>query len=159
MTFVTQKKRFEERLDREIEAEREFYDKQQEKLAEQTKAKGSCQTGNHKDELFTETFEMVDPEEELSEKDTVYVITPDEYGANGYQESQLYYYAADETLTDSDDNVIEPDETTIGDNALDFFVYTDAGNCYVRNTETKTDYEIVRVEGSFASYESEGLYE
>ena len=89
----------------------------------------------------------------------IYLISPDEFGENGYEEKQLYYYAADETLCDEDDNVVEPDDTNVGENALDVFVYTDVENCYVRNNETKTDYDIVRIDGSFASYESEGLYE
>ena len=89
----------------------------------------------------------------------IYLISPNEFGENGYDQKQLFYYAADETLCDEDDEVIDPDESNVGENALDVFIYTDVDHCYVRNNETKTDYDIVRVDGSFASYESEGLYE
>lgn len=100
-------------------------------------------------------FKVLDKNEE----ETIYPITADEYGEQGYDEEQLYFYAADETLADKDDCVVDPDETNVGDNAIDIFLYTDTENTYIRNNETKTDYEIIKVNGSYASVDSEGLYE
>ena len=185
VTFAALKKRFEERMDREREAEREFYEKKAKEAAE-LYDKFEKEMKSMKDEKMDVVMdpsaihadvskaltnklchgEMHEIEirndlvEELGiEEDSVYIITPDEFGENGHETKQLYYYAADETLADDDDNVVDPDETNVGEEVINFFTFIDAENCYVRNNETKTDYEIVRVDGSFASYESEGLYE
>lgn len=104
---------------------------------------------------LNDVFQPEKDEEEL----TIYPITADEYGEQGYDEEQLYFYAADETLTDKDDCIVDPDETNVGDDAIDIFLYTDTENTYIRNNETKTDYEIIKVNGSYASVDSEGLYE
>lgn len=104
---------------------------------------------------LNDVFQPKKDEEEL----TVYPITADEYGEQGYDEEQLYFYAADETLVDKDDCIVDPDETNVGDDAIDIFLYTDTENTYIRNNETKTDYEIIKVNGSYASVDSEGLYE
>ena len=113
---------------------------------------------------MTSKRHTIDIPEELAkelgiEEDTIYPITADEYGEQGYDQEQLYYYAADETLADKDDSVIDPDGSNVGEDAIDIFIYTDADTCYIRNNETKTDYEIIKVDGSYASYESEGLYD
>lgn len=101
-------------------------------------------------------FKVLDKNDE---DPAVYPITAEEYGEQGYDMEQLYFYAADETLADKDDCVVDPDETNVGDGAIDIFLYTDTENTYIRNNETKTDYEIIKVNGSYASVDSEGLYE
>lgn len=104
-------------------------------------------------------FKVLDKLDKNEEELTIYPITADEYGEQGYDEEQLYFYAADETLVDKDDCIVDPDETNVGDDAIDIFLYTDTENTYIRNNETKTDYEIIKVNGSYASVDSEGLYE
>ncbi len=168
-TYLTLKKRFDKRLEKETEEAREW-------LAQKTAAKTEQGLVNLDSELIAKTLnethglaEAFDNLKKVTDeiKETlatgddelfIYQITPDEFGENGFAETQLFYYAADETLADAEDNEIDPDETNVGDE-LNTFIYTDAENVYVRNTKTKTDYEIVRVEGSFASMESEGLYD
>lgn len=107
---------------------------------------------------FADLNVVFSPEKDEEEL-TIYPITADEFGEQGYDEEQLYFYAADETLVDKDDCIVDPDETNVGDDAIDIFLYTDTENTYIRNNETKTDYEIIKVNGSYASVDSEGLYE
>ena len=133
------------------------------KIKELSKKANKDQIISDLDRMASERHTIDIPEdlaEELGiEEDTIYPITADEYGENGYEQERLYYYAADETLTDKDDQVVDADETNVGEDAIDIFIYTDADACYIRNSETKTDYEIIKVDGSYASQNSEGLYE
>ena len=184
ISFTVQKNRFDEKLDEDVEKatselklklknEREVVKELQEKLEnyerktpfgkfeEALKAAGVDEV--HKmDQISDEPAKIIfefNGEEEQEEDLTIYPITPEEFGANGYEEVQLYFYAADETIADAYDNIVDADDTNVGEDAIDIFIYTTAENCYIRNNETKTDYEIIKVDGSFASYESEGLYE
>ena len=170
VTYLALKRRFDERLARETEEAREWLNKRKEtvQIGDKPKIyprKPLALNSIPEDDLKTcsEISRIIDEaiEKEMKAADElpIYPITADEFGEQGYTETQLYFYAADETLVDADDNVIDPDETNVGEDGVDIFVYTDAENAYVRNKETKTDYEILRIEGSFASIESEGLYE
>jgi len=162
ITFSALKNRFDERLHRELEAEKIRHNDELKKLAEETRS-NDIRLAEDAEKL---RHEVVKSLEDLStvfgqgdDEPTIYPITADEFGANGYDEQQLYFYAADETLADENDNIVEADETTVGNDGIDIFIYTTAENCYIRNSETKTDYEILKVGGSFASYESEGPYD
>lgn len=166
ITFSALKNRFDERLHQELEAEKIRHNDELKKLAEETRRNDIRLAEDTESELQKAANEVAKSLEDLAtvfspteDEPTIYPITADEFGANGYDEQQLYFYAADETLADENDNIVEADETTVGNDGIDIFIYTTAENCYIRNSETKTDYEILKVDGSFASYESEGPYD
>ena len=87
----------------------------------------------------------VDNNEEEEETDTErpYVITPEEFGENdGYERVSLTYYA-DGYLTDELDNVIEDVDDVVGEDSLGHFGEYEDDSVFVRNDRTKTDYEIL----------------
>lgn len=177
ISFTVQKKRFEEKLDVEVDEATVELKRSLKKAREQIDGLNLAiddlktrPTVTYAKDIVAQIDNIVQAKEsiedanaavdkELEDDLTIYPITPEEFGANGYEEVQLYFYAADETIADAYDNVIDADDTNVGEDAIDIFIYTTAENCYIRNNETKTDYEIIKVDGSFASYESEGLYE
>jgi len=162
-SFAILKRRFDTLLAEEVSEEKKSCEEATEMLRKELDRFTNSE--EKKPKPFSQLAESLSvPFKELAkelgvEEDTIYPITADEYGEQGYEQERLYYYAADETLTDKDDSVMDPDDSNVGEDAIDIFIYTDTETCYIRNNETKTDYEIIKVDGSYASYESEGLYE
>lgn len=72
-----------------------------------------------------------------------YVISPEEFGSNDYDEIGFTYYA-DHILTDDGDEILEDVEGSIGFDSLNHFGEYDDDVVYVRNDRLKVDYEIVK---------------
>lgn len=102
---------------------------------------------NDKKEEEALKAEKESPEEE--EPSRPYLITEDEFlnDKNEYDKISLTYYMFDDTLADEYDELIDIEETISTD------IYNQiAGSeedLYVRNNVIETDFEIMKVEGSF----------
>lgn len=95
------------------------------------------------------------PLEELrKELGVPYVITLQEFMQEelDFTKITLHYYAGDETLTDDQDALIDDVDGTIGNTNLDHFGHGSENDntVYVRNDNRDADFEIIRVEGSYA---------
>ena len=81
-----------------------------------------------------------------------YILHQDEFEGNesGYSQTEYFYYVADDTLVDTDDNVINNRENLIGPLALTQFGHgsDDYNSVYVRNSELELEVAIHRVSGS-----------
>lgn len=88
---------------------------------------------------------FVEPGEE---KVLPYLIEPEEYGESDYDTQCLTYYA-DFVLTDEDDEIISDKESIIGDALEHFGDYAD-DSVYVRNDNTRCDYEIIKHKRTFS---------
>lgn len=67
-----------------------------------------------------------------------------------YDTETLYLYNGDSILADENDDIIENEDELIGD-CLDKFNFRDSNetSIYVRNDRLRTDYEILKVSGSY----------
>ena len=89
-----------------------------------------------------------EPSEPAEPEVTPYaVISPDEFGENGYETKTLYYYA-DEILADEHENVVDA-ESTVGVDSLYSFGRFEPDATYVRNDELRTDFEILLSDDEF----------
>lgn len=91
----------------------------------------------------TEEKEETDDEEEVDDTDDyIYVIKPEIFGEEDYEEVSLTYYA-DGVLTDEQDNPIEDVAGMVGaDYASHFGEYED-DSVFIRNDRLRTDFEIL----------------
>ena len=91
----------------------------------------------------TEEKEETDSEEEVDDTDDyIYVIKPEIFGEEDYEEVSLTYYA-DGVLTDEQDNPIEDVAGMVGaDYASHFGEYED-DSVFIRNDRLRTDFEIL----------------
>ena len=66
---------------------------------------------------------------------------------------QLIYYTDDETLATEDDEIVDDISGLIGDALTKYdFINNNEDSIYVRNERRSTDYEIIKVHGSFSDY-------
>jgi len=70
----------------------------------------------------------------------------------GHDKISVTYYERDNTLADDKDGIVPDPINIIGEEALDNFGYLsdDPDIVYVRNHNTSTDFEIVRLKGSYS---------
>lgn len=86
-----------------------------------------------------------------------YVISPDNYGEDGYETSMLTYYS-DGVLEDDYWNIIENPDDIVGDDFMNHFdEYTEC-TVYIRNEELKTDYEITRDKRTYEESQADSPY-
>ena len=76
-----------------------------------------------------------------------YIITENEFGEIGYEESELIWYA-DNVLADTEDDIIDDPESILGDCLNGFGEYDEV--MYVRNENIVTDYVISKSEKYFS---------
>lgn len=79
-----------------------------------------------------------------------FVIEPDEFGLYDDYETVTLTYYADHVLTDEMDEVIKNVDETVGEDSLTHFGEYEDDVVYVRNDQTKTDYEILMDDAIFA---------
>lgn len=90
--------------------------------------------------------------EEDDDMDKPYVISPEEFGENGYETVSLTYYEGDGVLTDDIDKPFDEDEIAeyvVPDFADHFGEYED-DSVFVRNDFMKTDFEILKDQRSYS---------
>lgn len=78
----------------------------------------------------------------------IYILTPEEFQASGYDVKTLYYYK-DGVLADDDYNVIKTPTELVGPDALKSFGRYEDDAVYVRNEVVKTDFEILLCSNSY----------
>ena len=90
--------------------------------------------------------------EEDGSMDTPYVITPEEFGENGYDTVSLNYYEGDGVLTDDYDEPFtdEEIEELVGADFAEHFGEYEDDSVFVRNDFVKVDYEILKDYGKFS---------
>lgn len=120
------------------------------------------------EEALQENFEsngvrnMFDTEDEqkLFERnaEAPYLVTEEAWGSpegDNFEKMALIYYSGDNTLTDESDRPIEAIEELVGSKNLTMFGRGQSGDdliLYVRNEQTKTDYEILHRKTSYQMY-------
>ena len=94
--------------------------------------------------------EAESPEED--EPTSPYIITEDEFleGNNDYDKISLTYFMMDDTLADDSETLVDIEETISTDIFNQMADSDDDRDWYVRNNELQTDFEIMKVEGSFS---------
>jgi hypothetical protein len=89
-----------------------------------------------------------------SNPDAPYVMSRDEFNENegNLIQDTLTYYAGDDTLVDTRDQVIDNTEYTVGDDNLLRFGHGsgDENVVYIRNERTGTDFEVIRDPNSYS---------
>ena len=75
-------------------------------------------------------------------KDDIYVISPEEFGENGYDTISLTYYA-DKILADEYDCPIIDVDDCVGADSLNRFGEYEDDSVFVRNDIKEIDYEIL----------------
>lgn len=165
------KKKYENKADEEIDEVKKYYldkylvqQKKIENLEENSKKMDKAiekieEKEGYKKDTGTTAYnkigkedEKVKAEAESPEEDEPtkpYLITEEEFlnDKNEYEKLSLTYYTFDDTLADECDEMIDIEDTISTDiyNQL-----SDANeDLYVRNNTIETDFEIMRVEGSF----------
>jgi hypothetical protein len=78
-----------------------------------------------------------------------FVISPDEYGDDGYEMKSLTYYADFVLADNEDDEIISDPESIIGDGLKHFGEY-ESDAVHVRNKNNECDYEILKHEKTFS---------
>jgi hypothetical protein len=82
-----------------------------------------------------------------------YVISVEEFseGKENYDKSTIYYYEADETLADENEETITDVIATVGRDSLNAFGVNSGDDdiVYVRNEKIGIDYEVIRIKGSY----------
>lgn len=162
------KKKSEIRADKEIEEVKAYYaekliseKKRIDRLEDDSKkineaiesvysdAKIKDKTSYHK---IGKEEEIVKAEKESPEEDEPtkpYLITEEEFlnDKNDYDKISLTYYMFDDTLADECDEMIDVEENISSD--IYNQIATSDEDLYVRNNAIQTDFEIMRIEGSF----------
>lgn len=83
-----------------------------------------------------------------------YVIDPSDYGDKDHDVVSLTYYA-DGVVDDDYWNIVQNVEELVGD---DFMNHFDGNTVFIRNDVRKTDYEITRIDKTYAEYHGESPY-
>lgn len=81
---------------------------------------------------------------------TPYFISIDEYGEmDDYEQVQLFYYK-DGVLADELDNVIKDVDDAIGEDSLEYLDECEDSVVFIRNENTKIDYEVLISDREFS---------
>ena len=78
-----------------------------------------------------------------------YVISPDEFGDTQYYENKSWTYYSDNIITDEVGQIVDDPELYLGD-ALTHFGEFEDDAVHVRNENLECDYEVIKIEESFA---------
>lgn len=84
--------------------------------------------------------------------DKPYVISYDEQQESPYICTNVTYYAADDTLVDDKDEIVDDVERIVGEANLHRFGYGsgDPGTVFIRNERLSLDFEVSRDDGAYA---------
>lgn len=144
LTWKIVEKKYKQIADEEIESVKEHY-KNKENLEHNTAEYFELDKEDTKFE-YKEIVEDLGYSANIEEDDgTVapYVISPEEFGDKPGFDTESWTYYADKILTDESDEIVGDPENIIGD-GLDHFGDYDDDSVYIRNENTKCDYEILK---------------
>lgn len=97
----------------------------------------------------TEETELEEETEEVDILDEPYVIKPEIFGEEGYEEVSLTHYA-DGVLTDEQDNPIEDVDGMVGADYAEHFGEYEDDSVFIRNDRLCTDFEILADQRNFS---------
>lgn len=82
----------------------------------------------------------------------IYEIQYDEYGSKpGYDFKEIYYYVGDGVVVDDEEQFIENPDFILGNVLHDTgFDGDNTRNIYIRNENISTDFEVMKIDGSYA---------
>lgn len=161
-------KKYEKISDNEIKEVKEYYKKKTDKIigkSEEINAKlenviSQVEKTNYNKVITSDHYpineeeevkaELESPEEEKPDKP--YVITEEEFleGNCDYDKISLTYFELDDTLADDSEEVVDIEETISTDIYNELSDDDEDKDWYVRNDELQTDFEIMKVEGSYS---------
>lgn len=159
-TWKFVKTKYEQIAEEEIETMREYYNGKLQNLGKQV-VKGFKEGLNNLDEKVKEGVandivrkryedyasayksEDENEEEENDMENKPYVISPEEFGEEGYEQVSLTYYA-DGVLTDEHDEPVEDIDALVGEDSLNHFGEYEDDSVFVRDDAKGIDYEILK---------------
>lgn len=162
-SFVTWKianKKFEEKMQEEIDSVKEVYGYHSNNVKDVSEAKEAAEKAKEKPSIeeytskltkmdYTacsakpETVKPAEVKNSQDEEDKPYVISPDEFGeVPEYAQISLTYFA-DHFVADDDYKIIEDVEEVIGFDSLNHIGEYEEDSVHVRNDRLKSDYEIL----------------
>lgn len=159
-TWIFVKTKYEQIAEEEIESIREYYNGKLQNLAEEASKEREKEFEEEKETqaavMTREAYEQYanaykseeeneNEEEENDMENKPYVISPEEFGEEGYDQVSLTYYA-DGVLTDEAGDPIEDEdiERIIGKESLEHFGEYEDDSVFVRNDQLGVDYEILK---------------
>lgn len=165
-TWKFVKTKYEQIADEEIESMREYYNGKLQNLADESSkrmvkefeegltvqnAEITEQAASMVHEAYENYASLYQSKEERKEEeeeedemeDRPYVISPEEFGEEGYEQVSLTYYA-DGVLTNESDDVIEDVDDLIGEESLEHFGEYEDDSVFVRDDSKGIDYEILK---------------
>lgn len=152
ITIGYAKSKYEKLYQEELESVKETYSKakdvayEDEKSVAQVFADASEQVNKATSALhdFPDKIAELGYSNLSDEKETPYVISPEEYGEyDDYETISLTYYN-DGVLADENDEIVDDVSFTVGDEAMDHFGEYEDDSVFIRNDKLKSDYEILK---------------
>lgn len=144
-------KRLEAQVDEELASMKEYYTGRKQ-TEEEEKTEEETSEPEFDDEDYDEYHRIVNEsgysnnmKGTVAPIDAPYVISPEEAGEGGYELRSLTFYSDGILVDDEDDDVIKDIDDLVGTDSLNHFGEYAHDVVYVRNEETKTDYEIIRI--------------
>lgn len=180
ITWTVCKKKYEDIVDAEIESVKKAYsspikivikDKDENSLKDNKdiseKQDGNKEVNKYTNNLkkygyasrYSKVLDEIKKSAEKEEDIMPYIITPEEYGElPEYDSVSLIYYAEDQILATTNDDVVEDIDDIVGLSTLDRFDESGTDYIFVRNDKLKIDYEILKDPSSFSEMMSHKPY-
>lgn len=159
ITWKVIEKKYKDLADEEIQSVVEKYNEMSKELS------NSDIVGQPEKNIYDDTVELygggiIDNivDEKPKYEDTIFVISPDEFGEAGNKMVSYTYYDSDNILVDENNEIIEQPELIIGDALKHIGDYED--DCvHVRNELLGFDYEILKSEKKYGETTDETVEE
>lgn len=159
VTWKVIEKKYKDLADEEIQSVVEKYNEMSKELS------NSDIVGQPEKNIYDDTVELYNGgiidnivDEKPKYEDTIFVISPDEFGEAGNKMVSYTYYDSDNILVDENNEIIEQPELIIGDALKHIGDYED--DCvHVRNELLGFDYEILKSEKKYGETTDETVEE
>ena len=120
------------------------------KAKEKPDMKNIIEKNGYRDELEDDEFDDEEEEDDTDDTDEspfideIEIIAPEEFGEYRDYDKEHLFYLRDRNLVDDQGNIIEDVDSVVGYDSLSQFGEYDDNHVYVRNHQTKTDFDIFR---------------
>ena len=107
---------------------------------------------NSKETIEVDGVPSDDSAEETHKSGDIYEIPYDKYGTKpGWDVKEIYYYIGDGVVVDDDEQFIDNPDYLLG-NVIETSGFNEDGvrNIYIRNEKISTDFEVMKIDGSYA---------
>lgn len=154
-------KDFEERVDQEVKAAKEFYsgkesESSDEEAEDDSEDEDRPDPRNEELDRYKKLTQNYINEEDNEPMYEPTVIPPDQFGELADYDTVSLTYYADGVLTDEADEPIEDVDDIIGIDSLNHFGEFEDDSVFVRNDAMKTDYEILRDSRMYSDVKNKG---